>query len=238
MDLAAALTLGLLGSMHCIGMCGPLVLAVPSTAQSRIVFLVERIIYNVGRTVTYGVMGAVLGMIGKGIMLNVQQDISIIIGVLILITVGIPLALRSRLEQFSPLKMVYQFVKEKFSMLLLKRGTAALFFLGMVNGLLPCGLVYTALIGATAVADVWKSSLFMIVFGIGTIPALVIISMTGRLLTVKYRSLLTRAIPYVSIMVAVILILRGLNLGIPLLSPKVTHSATQSGSQPEVECCE
>jgi len=238
MDLAAAVTLGLLGSMHCIGMCGPLVLAVPSTARSRMVFFVERIIYNVGRTVTYGVMGAVLGLIGKGIMVNVQQDISIVVGVLILVTVGIPLALRSRLEQLSPLKMTYQFVKEKFSALLQKRGTAALFFLGMVNGLLPCGLVYTALIGATAVADLWKSSLFMMVFGMGTIPALVVISMTGRLLTLKYRSLLTRAIPYVSIMVALILILRGLNLGIPLLSPKVTQSAGQSGSQPDVECCE
>lgn len=238
MDLAAALTIGLLGSMHCIGMCGPLVLAVPSSAASRIRFLTERIIYNIGRTITYGIMGGVLGMVGKSVMVNVQQDTSVIIGVLLLITVGIPLALRSRLAQFSPLKIVHRFVTEKFSILMQKRGMAALFLMGLMNGLLPCGLVYTALIGATAVADIWKSSLFMMVFGIGTIPALVIISMSGRILTVKYRSLMTRAIPYVSIMVALILILRGLNLGIPLLSPKVNHSATQSGSQPDVECCE
>ncbi|MEW5798320.1 MAG: sulfite exporter TauE/SafE family protein [Bacteroidota bacterium] len=238
MDLFAALTLGLLGSMHCIGMCGPLVLAVPSTTEKRWKFLLERGIYNFGRTVIYGVIGALLGLVGKNILIGVQQDISIILGVTILLSVVLPFRLKSKLDTFSPLKYLYLFVKQKFAFLMQKKGMTTLFVLGMLNGLLPCGLVYTALIGATAVADAWQSALFMMFFGIGTIPALVAVSLTGKLVSIKYRSLFTKAIPVFSIALAVILILRGMNLGIPLLSPKVTHGVTQTETKTDVDCCE
>jgi sulfite exporter TauE/SafE len=238
MDFLAALTLGLLGSMHCIGMCGPLVLAVPSSTKFKWKFIAERILYNLGRAATYGTMGAVLGVIGKSLLLSVQQDASLVLGVLILITVAIPFGLKSKLEKISPLNALYVFVKRKFSLLLQKRGMTALFILGMLNGLLPCGLVYTALLGATAVADVKQSALFMIVFGLGTIPALVIVSLTGKIVSLKFRPLLTRAIPLFTIALALILILRGMNLGIPLLSPKITHTATQTETKTDVDCCE
>ncbi|MBI2429777.1 MAG: sulfite exporter TauE/SafE family protein [Ignavibacteriales bacterium] len=238
MDLLAALTLGLLGSMHCIGMCGPLVLAVPSSSEKRWKFLLEKSLYNFGRAVTYGVMGALLGLIGKRILIGIEQDLSIVLGITILLTVAVPIGLKSKLEKFSPLKYVYLFVKRKFAVLMQKSGMTTLFVLGMLNGLLPCGLVYTALIGASVVADIWQSVLFMIVFGVGTIPALVAVSLSGKLLSLKFRSLFTRAIPIFSIALALILILRGMNLGIPLLSPKVTHTVTQSGSEAEVDCCE
>lgn len=242
MDLLASLTLGLLGSLHCIGMCGPLVIAVPSSTQKRWKYFVERILYNFGRAITYGIIGAGLGLIGKNILIGVQQDLSIIIGVTIIFTVVIPFSLKSKLEKISPLKFIYGFVKQKFSVLMQKRGMIALFTLGMLNGLLPCGLVYTALIGAAAVADPFHSALFMIVFGVGTIPALVVVSVTGKLVSVKFRSLFTRAIPVLSMVLAVILILRGMNLGIPYVSPKVTHTVTQSDTTTEtktdVDCCE
>ncbi|MHB1049841.1 MAG: sulfite exporter TauE/SafE family protein [Bacteroidota bacterium] len=238
MDLLAAITLGLLGSMHCIGMCGPLVLAVPSAAHTRIGFIIERIVYNSGRAATYGIMGAVFGVVGKSILVNVQQDLSIVVGVLILLTVALPFGFRSQIEKYSPLKYAYGFVKRQFGVIIQKRGIAALFVLGMLNGLLPCGLVYTALVGAAAVADVWGSALFMIVFGFGTIPALVAVSLTGKLLSVKYRSILTKAIPVFSIILALILILRGMNLGIPMISPKVTTTTTQTETQTDVDCCE
>lgn len=238
MDILAALTLGLLGSIHCIGMCGPLVLAVPSSAHSKWRFIAERILYNSGRAVTYGMMGAVLGIVGKNVLLSVQQDVSMVLGVVILLTVSIPFGFKSRFEKFSPLKKVYGFVQQYFSLMLHKRGYTALFILGMLNGLLPCGLVYTALLGAIAVADVWHSALFMIVFGLGTIPALVIVSLTGKIISVKFRSLLTRMIPVFSIALALILILRGMNLGIPLLSPKITHTTTQTETKTDVDCCE
>lgn len=235
MDLLAALTLGLLGSMHCIGMCGPLALAVPSSAKNRWSFLGERIVFNAGKAVTYGVMGAVLGLIGKGVMMNVQQDLSVIVGVLMLVTVLVPLGFRSAIERYSPLNHLYTFVKSRFSLLMGKRGMVTLFLMGLLNGLLPCGLVYTALVGATVVADVWQSALFMMVFGVGTSPALIAIALTGNLISMKYRSLLNRALPVMTIAVALLLILRGLNLGIPMVSPKVEKTAVQEET---MECCE
>ncbi|MFA5833357.1 MAG: sulfite exporter TauE/SafE family protein [Bacteroidota bacterium] len=235
MNIFAAFTLGLLGSMHCIGMCGPLVLAVPSNAVHRWKFIVERVLYNTGKALTYGVMGAGLGLVGKSVLMNVQQDFSIVLGITMLLTVAIPLGFKSKIEKYSPLKYLYRFVKEKFSVLMKKRGSLALFVMGMLNGLLPCGLVYTALIGATVVADIWQSALFMMMFGVGTAPALIAISLTGKMISLKFRSFMTRAIPIFSIAVALILILRGMNLGIPLISPKVTQTVTH---EEKMDCCE
>jgi len=238
MDLLAALTLGLLGSMHCIGMCGPLMLAVPSSAKAKWKFVVERIVYNVGRTITYGVLGVVLGLVGKSLLVSIQQDVSIALGIIVLFTVVIPFGLKSKVEKYSPLKFIYNFIKEKFSIFLRRKGFTALFILGVLNGLLPCGLVYTALIGALAVADAFQSALLMMIFGMGTIPALVAVAATGKLLSVKFRSLLTRSIPLFSITLALLLILRGLNLGIPLVSPKVTHTVIHQETKTQIDCCE
>ncbi len=235
MNLLAAFTLGLLGSMHCVGMCGPLVLAIPTSATSRWKFIVERVIFNLGKALTYGVMGAGVGLAGKGMVMNFQQDVSILLGVTILLTIVIPLGFKTKLEKISPLKYFYSFIKERFVILIRKRGMTALFALGTLNGLLPCGLVYTALIGATAVADVWQSALFMIVFGIGTSPILIAVSLAGKLFSVKYRSFFSRAIPVMSIALALILILRGMNLGIPLISPKITHTVQH---EEKMDCCE
>ncbi len=235
MNLLAAFALGLLGSIHCVGMCGPLVLAIPTNATSRWKFILERVIFNFGKAITYGIMGAGLGLAGRGFLMNFQQDVSIILGAIILLTIAIPIGFKAKLEKFSPLNYLYSFVKVKFSILIHKRGKIALFSLGVLNGFLPCGLVYTALIGATAVADVRQSAMFMIVFGLGTSPALIAVAIAGKLISMKYRSLLTRAIPIMSIALAIILILRGMNLGIPLLSPKITHTVQH---QEKMDCCE
>lgn len=227
--------------MHCVGMCGPLVLAIPTQAQSRWKFIVERIMYNSGRALAYGFLGALLGLFGNQLFLaGIQQNLSIVLGLSILLTVIIPLGLKSRLQKFSPMAKLYSVVKTKFAMLIQKRGMVALIAMGILNGFLPCGLVYTALVGATAVADVWKSALFMMVFGVGTLPALVAVAMAGKLISLKFRSLFTRAVPALSLTLAVILILRGMNLGIPLVSPKVSHTATQTQTEThtKMDCCE
>ena len=133
-------------------------------------------------------------------------------------------------------------------MLMQRRGKPTLFLLGVLNGLLPCGLVYTALVAAAVVADPFRSALFMMIFGVGTAPALVVVSMSGRLLTVRYRSILNRALPVFSIALALLLILRGLNLGIPMISPKVvipvrSEQPVQNApskiktTEPEMDCC-
>lgn len=245
-DLVAAFMLGAVGSLHCIGMCGPLALAVPGSNRSRWAFFGERVVFNLGRIVTYGVMGTVLGLVGTSLLIGVQQELSIVLGVFVLLTVLVPYGFRSRLGRWSPLDRVYAFTQRHFASFLAKKGWTALFTLGLLNGLLPCGLVYTALVGATAEADPVQSALFMMVFGAATAPALIIVAFTGRVLAVKYRTLLTRAVPVLTVVLAAILILRGMNLGIPMVSPKVTQvaaPAAHDGGTPaepktEVDCCE
>lgn len=225
MFLLGAFILGFVGSLHCIGMCGPLVLAVPSNAHSRWKFVSERLWYHTGRSLTYTIMGAVVGAFGSTIsLLGIQQQVSIIAGVVVLLSVLIPLGLKTKLNRFSPLTKIYSIIKMKFGLLLQRKGNVALFGMGFLNGLLPCGLVYTALVGATAVAEMGRSAVFMLVFGIGTIPALVGVSLGGKLLSVRFRPILKKLLPAFSILVAVILILRGMNLGIPMVSPKMNQS--------------
>jgi uncharacterized protein len=241
MDLLAAFTLGFLGSLHCIGMCGPLMLAVPGNAQSRWKFILERLLYHFGRSIMYAVMGAVVGLFGTSIFFaGVQQNVSLIVGTTLLLTILIPMGIKAELHKFSPLTKLYTFVKTGFGVLLQKRGNLALFTMGLLNGLLPCGLVYTALIGATAVAQIERSAAFMVLFGIGTMPALIAVSLAGKMISVKFRPLITKAIPFFSLVVAVILILRGMNLGIPLVSPKVQQSHQQNATpvQKEMDCCQ
>ncbi len=235
MDIAAALTLGFLGSMHCIGMCGPLMLAMPTSSVSRSHYLIERILYHLGRSITYGLMGLGAGFIGNNIFTSAQQDLSLLLGISILLSLAIPIGLKTRFGRYSPLKRIHAFIKIKFSILMGKRGRTALMLMGLLNGLLPCGLVYTALVGATVVADPLSSGLFMIIFGIGTAPALITLSMTRTLIGRKFQPFLRGSLPTLGAVIAVLLILRGMNLGIPLISPKINHVNDRGAV---MECCE
>jgi len=236
--LYAAFTLGLLGSLHCIGMCGPLVIAVPTSASSKAKFLFERIVYNIGRALCYAVIGFIFGFVGNKILLvEAQQYISLILGVVLLISVAVPLSFSVKFNSAKPIRKFNGFVKSAYSNLFMKRGLSVLFAMGFMNGLLPCGLTYTALIGATVVADAYQSSLFMFTFGIGTIPALVAVSFAGKIASLKFKKILSKAMPVMSVLLAVILILRGLNLGIPLVSPKINQVHTQTETKTDVDCC-
>lgn len=236
--LYAALMLGALGSFHCIGMCGPLMLAIPSSASSRFKFIIERILYNVSRAVCYAVLGFIFGFIGnKVILVEAQQYISLILGIILLIGVAIPLSVAAKLNSFSPLQKFYRIIQDKFGSLLHKKGIVVLMMMGFLNGLLPCGLTYTALVGAAVVADAYQSALFMFVFGLGTIPALVAVSIVGKVASLKFKTILSKALPVISVSLAIILILRGLNLGIPLISPKISQTHTHTETKTEVDCC-
>lgn len=246
MEFLTALTLGFLGSAHCIGMCGPLVLALPSERRGWTHDLAGRFLHQAGKALTYAVLGIVVGLVGKGLFMGVQQRLSVIMGVTLLLTVAAPYGLRAAAERYSPLRWLHQFTRERFGRLMQRRGKSTLFLLGVLNGLLPCGLVYTALVAAAVVADPVRSAVFMMIFGFGTAPALIAVSLSGRLLTVRYRTLLNRVLPVFSIALAVLLILRGLNLGIPMVSPKIVVSppptvqqapAKMKTAEPTMDCC-
>lgn len=235
MEALSGLALGFLGSLHCIGMCGPIALALPSQSKSKLGFYSGRLLYNLGRVITYSIMGLIIGLIGQKINLaGYQQIVSVILGIGILIAVILPSRFKNYLVKLKPVQTVTKILQSSIGVLFRKGGQSSLFAIGVLNGFLPCGFVYVALAGAVAIGDVEKSVLFMALFGIGTIPAMFSASIVTNLFGQNFRKKIHRAIPVFASVLAIIFILRGLNLGIPYLSPKLK---TVTQVEPSHDCC-
>jgi sulfite exporter TauE/SafE len=220
MDYLAAFLLGLIGSLHCAGMCGPLALALPNPASTKAGFLVGRLAYNAGRLLTYCAIGLVFGLIGRSLALaGVQRWISIAVGAVLL--VGLFASRKVRLS--APVSIAVQRLKTGMGSLLKSRSLSSLLLLGLLNGLLPCGLVYVAAAGATAAGGIPQGTTYMAAFGLGTIPAMLTISLGAKLIPFALRLKFQRAIPVSVFLLAVLLILRGMSLGVPYLSPDLGH---------------
>lgn len=216
MELWTAFLLGLVGSAHCAGMCGPLALALPATGNTRATFLAGRVLYNLGRLVTYATLGALFGLLGQSFAFaGFQQWISLAAGAAILIG----LLASSRFALGLPAVTAVGWLKSSFSKLLQQRSLGSVFLLGLLNGLLPCGLVYAAVAGATATGSFLGGALAMLAFGLGTVPMMLGFSLAGPRLHTLLRFRLQRFMPASLVLVGVLLVLRGLALGIPYLSP-------------------
>ncbi len=227
MDFVTALSIGLFGSLHCVGMCGPLALALPIGVGSTGTFLTGRALYNLGRVTTYAFMGLIAGAIGQKIVFyGFQQSVSIGAGVLMIAAFAFPALVGSRLAKLSILDTISSSVQRAFSSLLQKRSVLAMFLIGIVNGLLPCGLVYVALAGSALTGDAVQGLLYAAVFGLGTFPMMFVVSVVGRRISQPVRHRIARLVPVFMIALGALFILRGMNLGIPMVSPKVgTESA-------------
>jgi hypothetical protein len=233
-EILAAFFVGLVGSLHCIGMCGPIVIALPVPNTSNLSFFTGRILYNLGRVVTYSFLGAVLGLLGSKIALTgTQQVVSIVLGVVIIIAVFLPQKYKNYFAQHSLIQKLAHPLKSNIGVLFSKGSFSAMFLIGILNGFLPCGLVYVALAGAIASGDAISGTTVMILFGLGTVPAMFVASVFGKFINIGIRTKIRKAVPVLAIILGVIFILRGTNLGIPYLSPKLT---TQSEVSSEMEC--
>ena len=213
----AAILLGLGGSLHCILMCGPLHIAF---LNNRKLFL-ERIYLNLGRVITYVLLGALIGLVGKLIPLfQIQQSVSIVSGILILLVYFVPKLIGKEI-QIAP---VNKLVSQNISKILNHKSKSPFSYLllGMLNGLLPCGLVYTALIASVAQIGLGNSMRFMALFGLSTIPAMFLFALLGKglLEKVKQKRIMGYLLNIIVLIVGVLFILRGLNLGIPFISPQ------------------
>jgi uncharacterized protein len=217
-----AFLLGFLGSFHCLGMCGPIALAVSAKDNSK--FLKNKIIYNLGRTTTYSLLGGVIGLVGLSFSLaGIQQWISILMGSIILI-MAFFYKRSERWITHSGLFGGVSKLKSSLGYFLKKGGSTAFFASGVLNGLLPCGMVYIALIASLALQNPVHGALYMFFFGIGTIPMLVSIMITGKILSLSLRTKLTNFLPYVAMFIGILFIVRGLGLGIHYISPKLPSS--------------
>ena len=218
--LLSGLVLGLFTSLHCAGMCGPIAVALPLHGETIGRKLFGGVLYNLGRTVTYVSLGAVLGLLGQGInALGLQSWLSVITGVLMIATVAFPSLFRFDLGNSGGFRLINK-LKRALGRLFSTKSFVSLFSIGILNGFLPCGPLYVALIASTAAGSMAQSMLFMLMFGLGTIPMLLFISILGNLLSHSLRKKLSNFLPVVIVIIGLLFILRGLNLGIPYLSPK------------------
>ncbi len=237
MEVWTGFVVGLLGSLHCIGMCGPIVAALPQGEGGKLSFLYGRLLYNSGRVVTYALIGLVFGLIGKTIfMAGYQQGLSIAIGVVIILAVITPSRYSQGLISALGLGRVYALISKLWGRLFRSSRKTSLFAIGLLNGFLPCGFVYVALAGAVATGGALKGSAYMALFGVGTIPILLVFSLIGNVIGHKFRRAFSHAVPVLAIALALVFILRGLSLGIPVLSPKMTHDVATG--EVKSSCCE
>ena len=218
--LATAFVLGAAGSAHCIGMCGPLALAVPSPRNTFSSRLSSSIILNSGRLLAYAALGAAIGVFGAGMRLaGLQQVATFGAGVVLVLSVLVP----GLLERWWPTGRIALGIGRLRSLLarnLKRTAPEAIFFSGMLNGMFPCGLVYAALLGAAAQGEVGQSVLFMSAFALGTMPALIVLRVGAGSMMGTVRGRLRRLSPVIMLGLGVLMILRGLELGIPYVSPE------------------
>lgn len=222
--------MGLLGSVHCIGMCGPLVMALPIAHMKPFQKVLATTLYHIGKLTTYGVLGLLAGLFGKQIpFYNVQQHLSVVLGLIMLIYVIWVFYLHpKRNTQFLKFDWLNQKIVKALGYLFKKRGAFSFIWIGLLNGLLPCGMIYLALASSWASQSVVQSGLFMVLFGIGTMPALLLAAFGGQLLGFAFRQRIQKALPYILTSMGVLLILRGMNLGIPYISPILDGDGTAS----------
>ena len=216
-----AFFIGLFGSVHCIGMCGPLAFAVPTVNNKWRLIVTDKVIYNIGRIVTYSFLGLLTGIIGKQLWLSgLQQGVSLVGGLLIIMA-GFSRLLKIRMKG----NRIVSFVLSPVTRLLnyaLQHHRGHL-IVGLLNGFLPCGFVYLALIGAVNTSSPLASAQFMFWFGAGTFPLMLLATISSGFIGPVIRRRINKAMPYLMVCLGFWFILRGLNLDIPYLSP-ATHA--------------
>jgi sulfite exporter TauE/SafE len=221
--------IGFLGSFHCVGMCGPIVLALPTGNSSNFMLALGRILYNFGRIMTYSFFGAIFGFFGRGItFVGFQQFATISIGVIILGYYLMPNKFKGKLSVTAPYKLMSGFVKGSFKKLTKSGSPFSLLIFGILNGFLPCGFVYVALAGAITTGNALSGAIFMALFGLGTTPIMLGTALLGKFISTGVRRTMNKLIPVFAIVLAILFILRGLNLGIQYISPKLSNDALEN----------
>ena len=230
-----AFILGVISNLHCLGMCGPIALAIPLNRSSKSAIFLGILQYHIGRVLVYSILGYLVGYIGMGMKLfGILQTLSIVAGIGIIIY-----AWRNKLTFFknpftSSLRHT-SLLSRYMGKIMRSESPVKLFLLGVLNGLLPCGMVYTALITAVVLGTPLLSATSMLAFGLGTLPGLVAFSLFAQQLGNPIRSKINRYLPYLITVVGLLIILRGMNLNIPYISPKVSFS--EEKKEVVMDCC-
>lgn len=216
-----ALTLGFFGSVHCLGMCGPLAMGVANYGEkNRIASVLHATSYNVGRIVTYAALGGLFGLIGEGILISGFQKIfSIIAGVFLIVLFLFSMDLERVLFKSTIYKSLFTTITSSISKSFSRGAHRYPLLVGMLNGLLPCGLVYLALAGSLTMGHVGLGAAFMVFFGLGTFPVMIGVMLLGgklRSLEVAKRNITKTVFPILHLFLGVFLIYRGVVVDVPV----------------------
>ena len=214
--LTTAFLLGFLGSFHCIGMCGPIAVALPLSRRERWGIVWASGTYNLGRLMTYAFIGLIFGAIGWGIQLaGAQKVLSVLLGLTLLAFAIAPRKTEATLLSIPLLSQAFSAIKRKIGLLFRQNSWKNQLSIGILNGFLPCGLVYVAIAGAMGMGNMWSGALFMAAFGAGTLPMMMGLTIVGQFVPTKLRQRLSRLAPVVMVVFAILLISRGFNVPIP-----------------------
>ncbi|XMO85573.1 sulfite exporter TauE/SafE family protein [Algibacter sp. AS12] len=228
--LFSAFILGLLGSFHCVGMCGPIAFMLPVDRTNQLKKVSQIAIYHFGRLLAYSIIGLVFGLIGKSLSIfGYQQQLSITIGVLMILVVLIPQKTFNKYNFSKPIYKLISKVKSALGSALKKKTMDTFLTIGFLNGFLPCGLVYMAVFAAIAGGNALNGSLYMSVFGLGTVPLMTTAIYFSHFLKGKARQRIQNIIPVFVVIIGALFIIRGLGLGIPYLSPAPVYDMVTNG---------
>jgi sulfite exporter TauE/SafE len=216
----SAFILGLLGSLHCVGMCGPIAFMLPVDRTNSVRKIIQTMTYHLGRMLAYGLIGLFFGFVGKSLYIfGIQQQLSIIIGVLMIVLVLVPTQMVNKYNFSKPIYNLISKVKSALGKALKKKTADTFLTIGFLNGFLPCGLVYMAVFASLTTGQAYLGSLYMVLFGIGTIPLMTSAIYLGKFLNSKMKQRIQKVIPVFVVIIGILFIIRGLGLGIPYLSP-------------------
>jgi uncharacterized protein len=209
----SALMLGLLGSFHCAGMCGPIALMLPKSSGSKANVLTGRFIYNSGRVFTYVVIGLFFGLLGLAIaMRGFQKELSVLTGVIIAVTVVLSAGKKAHTKPYAEPNRYTGNIRIYLKKLFNIKSYFSLFLIGALNGLLPCGFVYLAIAGAASTGSIAGGMFYMTLFGLGTFPVMMMITLAANYAGIRFRKIFMKASPVIAIGLALFLIYRGTDM--------------------------
>ncbi len=231
--------MGLVANFHCIGMCGPIALALPLDRKNAFTTSTGIFIYTAGRSIGYGLLGILIGIIGYSAnLIGALQGLSIVSGVVILL-----FAWKNYYNNIPKLSFLNKWVSKQMGVIFKNKSEKGrnrrLGTFGFINAFLPCGMVYFALLSALNSGSLANSVLFMIVFGLGTLPGFLGIAfLKNQAYKLKFANNKIIVASFVSL-IGIAIILRGLNLDIPYISPKmeIVQNIENEADEAVLSCC-
>lgn len=222
MTILSPLLLGLAGSLHCVGMCGPLMLALPLDASGRWMVIRQMLVYHSGRILTYAILGVLFGLAGKGMAIaGFQKGLSVTAGIFMVLMAFLAWRFERIVTNLPGFGAFTRRVQMQIGHLLKKHPRGASFFVGQLNGLLPCGMVYVALAGAVSTTGGAEGGIFMALFGLGTLPLLLTVTVLGHSLSQPVRRKIKLLQPVLLTLAGLLLLQRGLHLDLSLFESAV-----------------